>query len=401
MKFEGNKRYLSISIYAFLVIAASIVTFFLIKDMRGVGEKASKLISLMMPFILGFVIAYILNPLLRRMDTQFVPWLTKGKLKPKTTRMLAVLLTYLIALIVLVAFFSFIIPEIAASIAGIVSMFPLYLQSAERFLADVFGRLQALGVDNAMLQDALDRVFADFEGILRQSYAILEKAMPFVLGATKHIADGVLNVVLGIIISVYLLMSKERFFAQIKKLLYSILPARYVERTLYITHKSHATFGGFINGKLLDSLIIGILCFVGTVFWCPNAMLISVIVGVTNIIPYFGPFIGAIPCALLILLVDPVKTVWFILFILVLQQFDGNILGPKILGESIGLPAFWVIFAIVVFSSLLGVLGMFIGVPLFAVIYTLIREYAETRLQKKGMSANTEDYASDSHKLLF
>jgi len=173
-----------------------------------------------------------------------------------------------------------------------------------------------------------------------------------------------------------------------------------VKKLISITHTSNRIFTGFISGKILDSLIIGVLCFIGmSIFNLPMAMLVSVIVGVTNVIPYFGPFIGAIPGALIVFLVDPIKAFWFMLFILALQQFDGNILGPYILGDSIGLPAFWVIFAILVFGSIFGVLGMFIGVPTFAVIYSIIKMWIESRLEKKGMPLSLHEYASEEHPL--
>lgn len=406
MKIEWNKKYTTIALYAFLVIVASAAFVHLLQNASDIKSFVSRMITLLLPFIYGFVIAYILNPILRTFDKRILPALTKDKLKPSVRRGISILLTYLIATLFLAVFFSFVIPEIVASIAGIAAKFPDYLRGTEVWLTETFQAIEAWGINDANVDKLLKTMVQSFDGWMTEVYTYIKSALPQMinttLNTTLYFADTIMNLVLGIIISIYLLMSKEKFFAQIKKSLYALFPPKAVERSIYIAHKSHITFSGFINGKLLDSLIIGILCFIGMwILRMPNIMLISVIVGITNVIPYFGPFFGAIPGAIIILLTDPVKTIWFLIFILALQQFDGNILGPKILGETTGISAFWVIFSIVVFSSLLGVLGMFIGVPLFAVIYTLIREYIDTRLAKKGLPVSTSEYASDQHKVEF
>ena len=190
-------------------------------------------------------------------------------------------------------------------------------------------------------------------------------------------------------------------FAHVRKIFCAFFSKARVDRLTQITRKSHQVFSGFIVGKILDSFIIFLIClFFMSLFRWPYAMLISVIVGVTNVIPYFGPFFGAIPSILILLIVDPVTAFWFAIFLLLLQQLDGNVIGPKILGDSTGLSAFWVIFAITVFGSLLGVVGMFIGVPLFAVIYSLISEFVTSRLEQKGLPTETGDYAPPGHPIL-
>jgi len=370
VKIEWNKKYTTIAIYSFLVIVASIIFYSVVQNFRGFSDYTSKVLTLLTPFIYGFVIAYILNPILRIFDGKILPCITKGQMKPKHRRALSVLLTYVVAALLLMVFFSFVIPEIISSLTGIVTKFPEYVNSAEQWISNMLDTIESWGIDDA--QKMMQTLLLSFDEWLEKGYQIIKDSLPKILNITKQFADGIMNIILGLIISVYLLMSKERFFAQLKKALYALLPAKAVERSIYIAHKSHITFSG-----------------------------ISVIVGVTNVIPYFGPFIGAIPGALIILLTDPVKTIWFLIFILALQQFDGNILGPKILGETTGISAFWVIFAIVVFSGLLGVLGMFIGVPLFAVIYTLVREFIDARLEKKGLTINTAEYASEKHKIEF
>ena len=228
----------------------------------------------------------------------------------------------------------------------------------------------------------------------------ISTAMPSITKLLGNVTVGVIGVVnalkdsiLGIIISVYVLYAKEQFIAQAKKIIVALTPDNFSKPFISLVRETHGVFGGFISGKIIDSLIIGVLCFIGTsILGMPYAVLVSVIVGVFNVIPFFGPFIGAIPSALLILMVDPLKCLWFVIFIIVLQQFDGNILGPYILGGTTGLSAFWVIFAILTFGGLFGFIGMFVGVPVFAVIYTLISRGINKKLEKKGRSTATADY---------
>lgn len=201
------------------------------------------------------------------------------------------------------------------------------------------------------------------------------------------------NSLIGLIVMVYFLNIKDTLSAQSKKIVYSLFPLKQANRIIEEVRFTHSVFGGFITGKLLDSLIIGVICFFCMrLLRMPYVLLVSVIIGVTNVIPFFGPFIGAIPSAFLILLVSPMKCLYFLLFVLVLQQFDGNILGPKILGESTGLPSFWVLFSILLFGGLLGFVGMVIAVPTFAVFYHLTSEYVNRCLEKKALSQSTDDY---------
>ena len=208
------------------------------------------------------------------------------------------------------------------------------------------------------------------------------------------------NFLLGIIVSIYLLLSKETLLAQVKKTILALFNKKTCEKTFMIYHKSNGLFIGFITGKIIDSLIIGILCFIGmTIFKMPYSVLISVIIGVTNIIPFFGPFIGAIPSALLILLAKPSFLLPFLIFVFVLQQFDGNILGPRILGDSTGLPAFWVLFSIFLGGGLFGFVGMLLGVPTFALVYALFRTFIEHRLESKNLPKETDAYNGNIENL--
>ena len=229
----------------------------------------------------------------------------------------------------------------------------------------------------------LETDFSDYASKLASSFA------SGVLGAVNFIK----NLAIGIICAIYLLLSKKLYLAKIRKLLYCMFNKENVQKIIRVCKRSHTVFSGFINGKLLDSLIIGVLCFIGvTALRMPYTVLISVIIGVTNVIPVFGPYIGAIPCALLLLLTEPVKGLYFVIFIILLQTLDGNILGPKILGQKIGLDTFWVVFAIVVGGGLFGIIGMVIGVPVFAVVYYAVKVLVNRRLSKKGLPVSLNEY---------
>ena len=217
--------------------------------------------------------------------------------------------------------------------------------------------------------------------------------IPIIGNFLRTTASSLWNIVIGIIISLYILIEKEKFIAISRKITTALLPEKAAIKTLEIAHRSNMIFGKFLSGKILDSFIIGILTFIIlSIFNMPYTLLVSVIVGITNIIPFFGPFIGAIPSFIIIVFVSPVKALWFLVIILVIQQIDGNIIGPKILGDSVGLSAFWILFSIMIAGEYFGVVGMIVGVPIFAVIYSLVKEFIEAKLKKKGLNVDTKDY---------
>ena len=244
------------------------------------------------------------------------------------------------------------------------------------------------------LNSSLYQNLADaWEKILALGSSLLLSGFQGILGLTGQVTTWLLDFFVALIVCVYLLMSKENFFAQIRKVLYAFFKKTTVDKILYVGNLTSVTFNGFIIGKLIDSLIIGILAFIClSILNMPYVLLVSVIIGVTNIIPFFGPFIGAIPSTFIILIVDPMQAVWFMVFILILQQIDGNIIGPKILGNTTGLPAIWVMFAILVGGGLAGFVGMIAGVPTMAVLYTLFRAYVKQRLEQKDLPSETEEY---------
>ena len=403
MKLNMNKKYTTIAVYAFLVIAAAITFFFVISEHSMVGRMAGTFFGLMTPFIYGAALAYVLNPVLNWLEKKVFPKVFGDRVSKRSRRGLGVLLTFLFGCAVVALFLAVLIPQIVESIDNLAQSIYAFLPQAQNFLNDLIAQYGT----NEMLVDVLSMLGVDIsdpsmalQRLATRSYTFLTQVLPNLFGGVMRFTSGLLDVVVGIIIAIYLLLSKEIFYAQVKKLLFAFFPRRVAQATLNLTHDSNTIFCGFISGKILDSAIIGVLCFIGcSVLQMPYTVLVSFIVGVTNVIPYFGPFIGAIPSIFIIMIADPLKSLVFAVFVLILQQLDGNIIGPKILGDSTGLSAFWVIFAVTFFGGLFGFVGMLIGVPTFAVIYALVRNFAEFKLGKKGLKTQTPDFASQENPI--
>lgn len=399
MKFRWEKKYLYWGITGFLVIVSCILFFMMLNRIDIVGGAVSVMIGILMPFILGFVFAYLLNPVMDFMEKKwFIPLFQKAKSEKlkKAPRVLSITLTIIFALAVVTGLVGMVLPQLIDSIVHIVNNLPTYFGNLENWVIELVS-------SNDGLEEMLAAQFEDWSVTITDwaKNNLLPQLNSIVGGITNGVI-GVLvslkNIFIGIIISIYILASKELFFAQSKKLTYAVFPIKLANSIIKITRRSDNVFGGFIIGKIIDSAIIGVICFVGmSILGMPFPLLISVIIGVTNIIPFFGPFIGAVPSGLLILMIDPLKCLYFGIFILALQQFDGNILGPKILGNSTGLSAFWVMFAILIGGGMFGFVGMLIGVPAFAVIYSILTELANARLARRELPTSTEKYRAIDH----
>lgn len=409
MKFEFNKRYTTIAIYAFLVLAVAGLFLAFLDNFRSFQSYSGKIFSLLRPFIYGFGIAYILNPILKFIEQECMTPLFGGHISDKFRRMISILLTYLVAAGIIAVFVMVMLPQLVSSITSLVSRMFAFLNSTDGdvMIQYLITRFPEVDV-SAKVWEYVNK-YAD--GIIKNIYTLLTGSiLPMLTNVTAgvaSVASSLLNVVVGIIVSIYMLADKERFGAGIKRIWYAIFSPSKADWILELAGDANSVFGGFISGKLLDSLIIGIICFFGMTtldnvlpFRMPNAMLVSVIVGLTNVIPYFGPFIGAIPSFFIILMESPKGALVFLLFVFALQQFDGNILGPKILGDSTGLSAFWVIFSITLFGGLYGFIGMFLGVPVFSVIFMLLSRLVRSRLIKKGMPLEMEEYCAPDAPLL-
>jgi predicted PurR-regulated permease PerM len=368
------KPYLYGMLAGFGAISLSILFFFLIYRFQGFGDAISKLTGILMPFIYGAVIAYLLKPVCNCVE-DFLRRLLPKKMGT-AANMLAVTVSLLFGILVVYALIMMIVPQLITSVTT------LYY-TARNNLNDFvdWASHQEIIASNQKLLDFIETSYDNLQDTLDN--IVRTKLVPSMQSLLSGAALGVMsfvtflkNIIIGVIVSVYLLASRKKFGQQGKMILYSLIKPRWADIILEEILYADKMFGGFINGKILDSAIIGVLCYIAClIFKFPSALLVSVIIGVTNVIPFFGPFIGAIPATLLILIQNPIQALWFVLFVLVLQQVDGNIIGPKILGNTTGLSSFWVLFAILLFGGLWGFVGMIIGVPLFAVIYDVLKKF--------------------------
>ena len=367
------KPYLYGMLAGFGAISLSIIFFFLIYRFDGFGDALSTLTGILMPFIYGAVIAYLLKPVCNTIEgflRRLIPERMKGLIS-----VLSVALTILFGLLLIYALVMMIVPQLITSVTT------LYYTAQRNLAKFVQWANHVEFIENNqqimnLLNSAYDTISTNFDDLIKT------RLLPSMQNIVSGAAIGVLNVVtvaknlvIGIIVAVYMLASRKRFVQQAKLILYSVFKPHWAQLIIEEIQYADKMFGGFINGKIMDSAIIGVLCYIGCmIFKFPSALLVSVIIGVTNVIPFFGPFIGAVPATLLILIQNPIKALWFILFVLVLQQLDGNVIGPKILGNTTGLSSFWVLFSILLFGGLWGFVGMIVGVPLFAVIYDVIKK---------------------------
>lgn len=426
MRYRWDKKFLYWGLTAFLVIAASAIFVAIVFNLDAVVGAVVSAINIIMPVFYGIAIAYLLTPLVNFFEKRWFSPLfrriatigrrKKGRrervarksqhehiksfVKHRSARVASIMLTMILLFAFLVAIIWLVVPQLFTTITELANNMQGYVNEAtawinstleptetETLAENVFDwrniALDILNSASTYVQDFLKNT------LLPQMSNIvdtLSQGVMTVVGAT-------LNIVLGIVISIYFLYSKEVFSAQVKKVIYCFFSVKHSNTILDNARHINKTFGGFISGKLLDSLIVGMLFFILlTIFDIPFAPLVSVFMGITNLVPYFGPFIGAIPSAFLILMDDPLKCLWFIIMVVVVQQLDGNILAPKIIGETTGLSSFWVIFALLLGQGIFGFIGLIIGIPLFSVVYSILRAWAISHLNKKGVPSDTAEY---------
>lgn len=386
MRKYTNKRYNTIAAYVLAVIALTMLMVICIFRFSTIWSIVSKAISVLSPVIWGFAIAFILNPAMRFIDRFISTRIFKKKERPRLARVISVALVILLLLVIIGGTIALILPSLFQSLYEIFRSTPDYINKVQGFVNDVFK-------DNKEILNTLTDKLTEFAQDTSALWERVEPVLTNLMSSIWSVVTFLKNFFLGIIISVYLLYSKEKLIAQCKKIMLAFSKKTSFDSTISILNRANKTFSGFISGKLLDSLIIGVMCgVILAIFNFPYPLMIAVFVGITNVIPFFGPFIGAIPSALLILLVEPDMVIWFIIVIILIQQFDGNILGPKILGDSTGLPAIWVLVSILVGGGLFGFLGMILAVPAFAIIYDLLREYISNKLRKKHLPTDTDYY---------
>lgn len=383
-----ERRYLYLGI-TLVLSACAILVFYNTFFHNGVLLAFfKKLLSVLLPVIYGFVLAYLLNPLMCAFERGFSS--LGNEMAPGVRRGVSILCTWCVAGLALYAFFLLMLPELYASVEMLIANLSNYYEV-------ILGWAKQLKEINPALFDRVGELLASYyENLIGMIYndwlPRVEVAVVAVTGGLVSVLMFFFDMLVGVCVSVYLLARKEQFLTSTKRLLYSFLNREHYSTVLKASHTANSLFSGYVRGQLIDALIIGGICFLFcTVFTMPYAPLVSMIVGVTNLIPFFGPFLGAIPSAFLILLVDPLKCLYFIIFILVLQQCDGNIIKPKLLGQSTGLSGFWVIFSILVGGGFFGPIGMLLGVPVFACIHAAVLAISERALKKKAAAETAAD----------
>ncbi len=398
MRFRPDKKYIQWGITAFLVAVCIILFIFAVFNFPVFEKGFSSVIKVLLPIVNGFLIAYILNPVMKWYELKVLPAILKilFKKEPETIRgkrairYFSVALSVISVLLILSAFIGIMIPQLISSVSSIAKQFPDYVQNLSDYMGKLFD-------DNPDILQYIDQYYENFEswssGIISSIPTYANKILTTVSSGVFKSISFVYNLVIGLILSVYILSIKEKFLAQCRKMIFAYFNRKRAKAILEDLHSVDCIFRDYIVSSIVDSLIIGVICFVlCLILKVPYAILISFIVGITNIIPFFGPFIGGIPCAFIILLMDPIRSLYFIIMIIILQQVDGNVIKPKLFGDSTGLSAFWVIVSILVGGGLFGVPGMYLGTPVFAVIYSYMKRHVSNKLRIKGLPSDTESY---------
>ena len=403
-KLSMKNKYVREGLMFFAVGCALILTYYVVNNFQVVSAGLARMNDILMPFYIGMVMAYLLCPIYNS-TAKLIYRVNKGRFKEplhdlKLARVIATAISLIVLVLVVGGCIMMILPDLWESIMGLIQGLPdtmnsfikwlrANLESNPKIMEFLAGKLD--GLADTVLEWAQEKMVPGAE-------AVLNNVSVGVIGTVGVVFD----LFVAVIICVYVLNSKELFIAQSRKLVLAVFKKERAEKIFELGRLTNETFGGFINGKIIDSIIIGIICFITmTILGLPLPMLVSVVVGVTNIIPFFGPFIGAVPSGIILLIIEPVSALKFAFMILVLQQVDGNIIGPKILGKTTKLASFWVMFAIIVSGGLFGFVGMVLGVPLFAVLYTYISRAVNGRLKEKEMETDTllyEDFSKYSAK---
>ena len=395
MKIKWNRKYTTVAVYAFLVITACLLLGLAVSGyFNGFFAAVGSVFRALLPILYGFVLAYFVIPLVDFFH-KILTKIFKKRGDSRLRRVVSIVIAYAVVLAVLTGLVLLILPQIIDSIRTLVSNFGEYSSQLQAF----FDRFDAMTptVSVELLEKLITKAYDTLNGYLGELADRATAFIPELYDLTVSVVTTIINLLLGFVVSIYIVADRRHFAEQGRRITQCLLPKRASSFVLDLVHRCDEVFSSFFIGKSLDSLIVALICLVGMyILRIPYPPLIALIVGITNMIPYFGPFIGTIPCALLILLIDPWKALWFVIFIIVLQQIDGNIIGPKIVGDSIGLSSFWVVFSLLLFAKLFGFVGMLLGSPIFAVIYGLVRDgvtHREQKLAEKAAASLPEEPA--------
>jgi permease len=358
-----------------------IILYFLLLNIKWVTAALGSILGIISPFITAFAMAFVLNLPMKFFENKVFNFLDKEKSSflRNLKRPLSILTTFISVIGFIVALILFVVPQLAASLSTLLDAVPGYMESFEKLLNQYLSSTE-------ILQHIYNTLMNTWQELLKYFANFLSTSLTGILNTTVSITSGLINFILSLVLTIYMLASKETLIYQIKKILYAFLNNAIVDKILSVSRLTNNTFAKFITGQCIEAIILGVLCFIGmTIFKMPYSLLISVLIGVTALIPVFGAFIGTIPAVFLILIINPIQAIWFVVFILCLQQFEGNIIYPRVVGNSVGLSAIWVMLAMLVGGSTLGLIGMLIGIPLFSVAYQLIKDYTNKRLNKKDL----------------
>ncbi|MCX7614449.1 MAG: AI-2E family transporter [Clostridiales bacterium] len=386
MKIPLNDNRKSSTISNCIVVFFGIIVYFLLDRSSEILQKISWFFSLLTPFFIGFFLAYFLNPLVTFFENRVLKFFDIGRERPKIRRGISIAICILFTLLIFVFLLFMFIPKLIASLVVIFNNFPDYAKQLVNYIQNLLAKYH---IDSRYFQ----QIALTSDKLISMITNAISGILPAILSYSAKVVTLVADLIIGMVISIYFLLGKEHFLAQSKKLIYTLFPIKNANRVIEVTQLMHVTFLRFIMGKFLDSMIVGCLCFIVLILLkFPEALLIAVIIGAANIIPFFGPYMGAILSSILVLLTDPDRIIWFWLLIFILQQLDSNFIDPKISGKSTGLPAVWVILAILLGGGFFGLIGVVVSVPVIAVFYILFRSFAEKQLTNKGMPARTKDY---------
>lgn len=393
MKIVPNKKYNTVALYAALVIAVNVLLIVAILKFSAISSFVGKIVSVLMPVTWGLVIAFLMNPIMVNVEKLFSSKFKSTNGKKKLVRALSVTVSAIVFLGIVAGLIAIVVPELVKSITKLFDNMGDLRENLESWISKTFKSYPSL------VKTATEKI----DGFTKDASVFFEKMQPMLedlVSGAWGVVSFLKDFLLGFIVSLYMLCNKETLLAQIKKSIISLTRKKTCAKIMSVASQANKVFSGFITGKIIDSIIIGLLCFIGlTLMDMPYNILIAVIVGVTNIIPFFGPLIGAVPSTFLMLIVDPKKAILLAVFILLLQQFDGNILGPKILGDSTGLPGFWVLVSLIICGGLFGFVGMVLAVPVFALLYSFTRSFVENKLRKKKLPVTTDYYKQDIEHL--
>ncbi len=393
MKIRANRKYTTIAFYAAAVIAVNVLLIVAMLKIGTIAKLFSTLVGAMSSVIWGLIIAFLMNPIMMGFEKLVRKRIYKKEEHSNVLRAISIIVASLVFLGVVAGLIWIVVPELINSIKEI---FKNWGDISDKIQAWVNRLFRSNPQAKKVVLDKFHELTTDFDTLYDRFEPMFDNILSGAWGFVTFVKD----FVIGFFVSIYLLFGKEKFIAQLKKLVISVTKKKTCDRIMSLAARINKVFSGFLVGKIIDSMIIGCICFVClTLMNMPYNLMISVIIGVTNIIPFFGPIIGAVPSTLFMVIVSPQKALILLIFIVILQQFDGNVLGPKILGDSTGLPGFWVLVSILFFGGLWGFPGMVIAVPTFALIYSFTREFVEGRLKRKKLPVDTEYYMADVEHL--